>query len=124
MLFTEVIEELLSQNNHHCLTQNTKFKIRNCSKTMFIAPVTEVVLEETIKGLKTNLAAGCDGIPMSLVKQCLGYFVKPLTHIYNVPFQTGIFPDIMKKAKIRPLLKKGDNKTYRIIDQYPSHQHF
>jgi hypothetical protein len=40
--FTGVIEELLSQNNHHCLKQNTKFKIKNCSKTMFIAPVTEI----------------------------------------------------------------------------------
>jgi hypothetical protein len=26
--FTEVIEELLSQNKYHCLKQNTKFKIK------------------------------------------------------------------------------------------------
>jgi hypothetical protein len=78
---------------------------------MFIAPVTEIEMEQTIKGLKTNSAAGFDEIPMSLVKQCLGYFVKPLTHIYNVSFQTGIFPDIMKKAKIRPLFKEEDKQN-------------
>jgi hypothetical protein len=50
------------------------------------------------KWFKTNSAAGFD----ETIKQFLGYFVKPLTHIYNVSFQTGIFPDIMKKAKIRP----------------------
>jgi hypothetical protein len=85
---------------------------------MFIAPVTEIEAERTIKGLKTNSAAGFDEIPMSLIKQCLGYFVKPLTHIYNVSFQTDIFPDIMKKAKIRPLFKKGDKQdiqNYRPI---------
>jgi hypothetical protein len=104
--FTEVGEKLLSQNNYHCLKQNTKFKLKNCSETMFIAPVTETEVEQTIKGLKTNSAAGFDEIPISFVKQCLGYFVKPLTHIYNVSFQTVIFPDIMKKAKIRPLFFK------------------
>jgi hypothetical protein len=55
---------------------------------------------------------------MYLIKQCLGYFVTPLTHVYNVSFQTGIFPDIMKKAKIRPLIKNGvkqDIQNYRPI---------
>jgi hypothetical protein len=70
--FTEITEELLSQNNYHCLKQNTKFKIKNCSKIMFIPPVTEIEVEQTIKGLKTNSAAGFDEIPWSLVKQCLG----------------------------------------------------
>jgi hypothetical protein len=85
---------------------------------MFIAPVTETEVEQTIKGLKTNSAAGFDEIPMSLAKQCLGYFLKPLTHIYNASFQTGIFPDIMKKAEIRPLFKKWDKQdiqNYRPI---------
>jgi hypothetical protein len=90
---------------------------------MFIAPVTEIEVEQTIKGLKTNsAAAGFDEIPVSLVKQCLGCFVKPLTHIYNVSFQIGIFPDSKKKAKIRPLLKKGDKQViqnYRPISILP-----
>jgi hypothetical protein len=85
---------------------------------LFIAPVTEIEVEQTIKGLKTNSAAGFDKIPVSLVKQCLGYFVKPLAHIYNVSFLSGIFPDVMKKVKIRPLFKKGDKQdvqNYRLI---------
>jgi hypothetical protein len=68
--------------------------------------------------IKKNSAASFDEIPMTLVKQCLYYFVKPFTHIYNVSFQTGIFPDIMKKAKIRPLFKKSDKQdiqNYRPI---------
>jgi hypothetical protein len=85
---------------------------------MFIVPVTVHEVEQVIRGLKTNSAAGFDEIPMSLVKQCLCYFIKPVVHIYNVSFQTGIFPDIMKKAKIRPLFKKGDKQdiqNYRTI---------
>jgi len=36
--------------------------------------------------------------------------LKPLVHIYNVSFQTGTFTDMMKKAKLKPLFKKGDTQ--------------
>jgi hypothetical protein len=92
--------------------------MKNCSKTMFVAPVTENEVEQVIKSLKNNSSPGFDEIPTSLVKQCLCHFIKQLVHIYNVSLQTGIFPDMMKKAKIKPLLKKGDRqdiKNYRLI---------
>jgi len=71
-----------------------------------------------IKDLTNNSSAGFDEISTFLVKQCLCYFIKPLVHIYNVSFQTGIFPDMMKEAKIKPLFKKGDRQdiqNYRPI---------
>jgi hypothetical protein len=85
---------------------------------MFVAPVTEIWVEQVIKGLKSNSSAGFDEIPMSLVKHCLCYFIKPLVHIHNVSLQTGILPDMMKKTKIRPFFKKGDRQdiqNYRPI---------
>jgi hypothetical protein len=118
IFFTELIEDLSSQNNYPCLKQNLKFQIKNCPETMFVARVTLIEVEQAIKSLKSNSSAGFDEIPMPLVKQCLYYFVKPLVHIYNVSFQTGIFPDMMKKGKIRPVFKKGDRpdvQNYRPI---------
>jgi len=85
---------------------------------MSVAPVTETEVEQVIKGLKNNSSPGFDEIPTSLVKQCLCHFIKPLVHVFNVSLQTGIFPDMMKKAKIKPLFKKGDRqdvKNYRLI---------
>ena len=85
---------------------------------MFVSPVTETEVEQVIKGLKNNSSPGFDEIPTSLVKQCLCHFIKPLVHIYNVSRQTGIFPDMMKKAKIKPLFKNRDRqeiKNYRPI---------
>jgi hypothetical protein len=66
--FTEVTEDLLSQVYYHCPQQHSKFQIKNCSETMFVAPVTESEVEQVIKGLKNNSSAGFDEIPTFLVK--------------------------------------------------------
>ena len=116
--FTEVIEDLLPQVHHHRPQQHLKFQTKNCPETMFIAPVTETELIQVIKGLKNNSSAGFDEIPTFLVKQCLCHFIKPLVHIYNVSFQTGTFPDMMKIAKVKPLYKKRTGRTYKTIDLY------
>jgi len=52
--FTEVTEDLLSQVNFHCPQQHLNFQIKNCSETMFIAPVTVTEVEQVIKDLKNN----------------------------------------------------------------------
>jgi hypothetical protein len=85
---------------------------------MYVAPISVTEMEQVIKSLQSNSSAGFDEILMSLVKQCLCYYIKPLVHNYNVSFQTGVLPDTMEKAKIRPLFKKGDRQdmqNYRPI---------
>jgi hypothetical protein len=91
--------------------------LKKGSETMFIAPVTESELKQLIRSLKNNSAAGSDEIPISLVKQCLDFLIKPLVHIYNASFQTGIFSDMMKIAKLNLCLKKDrqDMQNYRPI---------
>ena len=50
-----------------------------------------------------------------LIKQCYEILVNLLTHIYNVSFLTGVFPDIWKVAKVIPIFKKGDRSN---VDNY------
>jgi len=121
--FVEVIDDLLSQNNQPCIKRDLNLQVTKCAETKFISPVTETEMERVIKSLKNISSAGYDEIHMSLVKQYLGYFIKPLVHIYNVSFQTGIFPDMMKRAKIKPIFKKGDRQdihNYRLISILPA----
>jgi hypothetical protein len=66
--FTEVTEDLLSQANYHYPQQYLQFQIKNCSETMFVAPVTETEVGQVIKGLKNNSSPGFNEIPTSLVK--------------------------------------------------------
>jgi hypothetical protein len=115
--FVEVIEDLLLQKNVLDQKKNWQFFVKECSKTMFVSPVTIQEVKEVIKSLKSNVSAVFDEILMSIVKR-LCYFIRPLVHIYNISLQTGIFPDMMKIAKIRPHFKKGDRQdiqNYRQI---------
>jgi len=45
----------------------------------------------------------------------------PLAHIYNLSLNSGVFSDIWKTAKVKPLYKKGDKNdmNYRPISIIP-----
>lgn len=45
---------------------------------------------------------------MVIVKKVITEIVKPLSYIYNLSFQSGIFPKDMNIAKVVPLYKKGE----------------
>ena len=54
---------------------------------------------------------------MNTVKHIITSIVKPLTHIFNTSFKTGVFPDKLKIAKVIPVFKSGIN--YRPISLLP-----
>jgi hypothetical protein len=51
---------------------------------------------------------GYDGIPTKIIKLSAPFITSPLTHICNQTLSTGIFPERLKYALIRPVFKKGD----------------
>ena len=78
-----------------------------------------------IEDLIANLgdaAAGCDNVPVKLVKFVINEIKAPLKHIFNCSLRTGIFPEKLKISKVIPIHKK-DNKTeitnYRPISLLP-----
>jgi hypothetical protein len=62
---------------------------------------------EVIKGLSNKKSAGIDDIPDYVIKRCYPKIKTVLTHIINLSFKTGKFPDQLKTAKVKPLYKKG-----------------
>jgi len=49
---------------------------------------------------------------MPLIKDVMTFVVKPLTYIFNLSLQIGIFPDSMKIAKVIPIFKNGDTHSF------------
>ena len=70
--------------------------------------------------MSSDATCSLDIIPTFLLKSCLDSLLHPITTIINLALSEGTFPDIFKKATVRPLLKKynlpqDDLSSYRPI---------
>lgn len=64
-----------------------------------------------IKSLKTKNSTGYDEISNRIIKVSLPFIVSPLTYICNKILSTGVFPDRLKYATVKPLFKKGETQN-------------
>ncbi len=105
------------QNSHRQFLNNP------ANISLYLCPVTREEINMYLSNLKTNTAPGYDEIPPRLLKITAQYIDIPLTHIINLCFQQGCFPDKLKIAKVIPIFKSGDvddENNYRPISILPS----
>jgi len=96
--------------------------IENNLQSLYLSEVCESEVRGTVLNCKSKRSQDCNKIDMSLVKETIEEIIKPLTHVCNVSFRTGIFPDQMKVAKVIPLFKAGnknDLSNYRPVSLLP-----
>ena len=49
---------------------------------------------------------------MSVLKETIECVVKPITFVFNLSLQSGVFPEKMKIAKVNPIHKAGDKQEF------------
>ena len=89
---------------------------------MFLDAITENKVATEISQLDGNTSGGYDEISPKVVKAVSKHIVKPLMHIYNQSFVTGIVPSELKKAVVTPMFKSNDKESfshYRPISVLP-----
>lgn len=94
----------------------------NKCNTMFLGGVCESDILEVVKEFKSKKSTDCNDLNMSLIKEVIFCVLEPLTYICNKSFQTGIFPDKMKIAKVIPIYKNGNKQfvsNYRPVSLLP-----
>ena len=79
---------------------------------MFINLVNEAEVIRIIKLCKPKDAMDYGDISMWVLSRMAPQVVKPLVHIFNLSFSTGIFPSEMKIAKVIPLFKNGNKSDF------------
>ena len=70
-----------------------------------------------------KVTSGFDDIPVNIMKLSINWTADPLSKIVNKSFSQGIFPDLLKIAKIHPIFKNGiksEFTNYRPISVLPS----
>ena len=78
---------------------------------MYLDPCCQDDVSKAISSLK-DCAVGWDEIPANILKFANDILIVPLTHLVNVSFTDGIFPDELKMANIIPIFKSGDKLLF------------
>lgn len=113
--FVSVGSSTLPHQNTLNLPTNCKVKTPAIN-SMFLEPVTEREVYRMIRNLPNKSSCGIDDIPLTLIKACIEELTPPLTYLINQSFKESTFPEVLKIAKIKPILKKGG--CSEIPDQY------
>ena len=77
-----------------------------CQNTFFISPCSKEDVIDIITSLDSSKAIGPNSIPIKILKLLKNDISQHLSDIFNLSFSSGVFPDILKTAKIIPIHKK------------------
>ena len=97
-----VVTEIISTN----ATKTGKLYINPEGVNFYLSPTAPGEIIEIINALKVNKSSGPNGIPVFLLKMFKEFFGNWLSKLINLCFETGVFPDKLKLAKVTPLHKK------------------
>ena len=106
---------------YEMICKNEIFIERN-PNSIFIQETEEKEIISIFNKCNNKTSTDCDGIHMKIIKWVIEGISKPLTYIFNLSFQTGIFPDKMKMAKVIPLFKTGNKhhiNNYKPVSLLP-----
>ena len=113
------VKDKIKASNLDPLENTRKFLENKRVGTFKLGRVTRGQVFNVIKRLNNTNALGHDSIPAIAVKRMASVITPYLTHLINLSFEQGVFPDVWKLGKIIPLYKgKGDQfegKNYRPV---------
>ena len=116
------IAQTLARDIKYDGTKNFNYYMNKRINTVFnFENIDEETVRKTTQTLPSKNSCGLDGISSKLIKIIEPAIIKSLTLLINQVFNTGIFPDELKIAKVIPIFKKDDPT---IIDQFLFYQHF
>ena len=98
-------------NNHTMNLDYTSFLNPSVSNSFFLNETNEYEVWDVVKKFKNSKSVGLDDISSFLLKQIIGNIITPLTHLINLSFRSGHFPDCFKISKLIPLFKSGCKNT-------------
>ena len=96
--------------------------IKKVPSTFKFKRITEMSVVKIVEKMPAKTSKGPDGISNFLLKELINVIKEPLTTIFNKSLSAGIFPDLMKLARVIPLFKNGEPSNvdnYRPISLLP-----
>ena len=86
-------------------------------RSIFLSPVSRNEMLNYIYSIKRKKSNDVNGISMDLIFLVADIIAEPLSHICNLSFEHGVFPELLKITKTVPIFKKSgsplDMSNYR-----------
>ena len=105
-------------------TFNNQFaSIAETSSTILLKPIYKEEIGNIISSLNSDKASGPNSIPYRILFLLKNEISKQLADLFNLSFMTGVFPSVLKTAKVVPVFKKDsklDYSNYRPISLLPN----
>ena len=103
-----------TENNAHLNKNDYKFLRTSPSNSLLISEISVENVKNCLSSLKPKMVkSGNHDIPLKIWKEISNVIAVPLTTIVNKSYASGIFPSLLKHAKIVPVYKSGDKKDVR-----------
>ena len=80
--------------------------------TIFLQPTDKEEIANIISSLNSSKASGPNSIPYRILFLLKNDISKQLTDLFNLSFLTGVFPSVLKTAKVVPVFKKDSKLDY------------
>lgn len=104
-------------------TTNIGAEPGNTTHSFFLDGVTPIEVEQLCKKLKNKRTAGVDELPINILKAAGPALSSPLAHVINASFSEGHFCDVLKRARVIAIHKKGsrqEKQNWRPISVLPA----
>ena len=82
------------------------------SSTIFQQPTDKEEITNIISSLNSNKASGPNSIPYRILLFLKNEISKQLADLFNLSFMTGVFPSVLKTAKVVPVFKVDSKLDY------------
>jgi hypothetical protein len=76
------------------------------SNNFIFQNISETTVNKTIDSLKAKSTTGNDRLSSVILKKIKAPLIKPISYLINQSLNSGIFPNSLKIAKIKPIYKK------------------
>ena len=98
----------LSKNISHVKHCYQRYLNSPYNDSFLLEPTTPNEILKIIKNFKKGKLLGPNSVPLTILKFNSDIFSQIISKLSNIFFTKGVFPDILKIAKVVPIFKKGD----------------
>ena len=122
LIITLPLKLKLQKNIKYSHIHFSDYLSNETSSAVFLQPTDKEEIANIISSLNFKKAYGPNSIPYRILFLLKNEISKQLADLFNLYFTTGVFPSVLKTAKVVPVFKKDSKLDYSNYAQFPCYQ--